>query len=106
MTIVRPRYARIDHLTNTLLIESGISAPPVPVDQIIRARGIAIQTTSLGEISGLVIRKGKEIVIGVNKDHPPNRRRKIQTISRQRRASGQQRHRSLIETVRRRRCWS
>lgn len=75
MTIVRPRYARIDHLTNTLLIESGISAPPVPVDQIIRARGIAIQTTSLGEISGLVIRKGKEIVIGVNKDHPPNRRR-------------------------------
>ena len=75
MTSDRPRYARIEQLTNTLLIESGISAPPVPVEQIIRARGIVIQTKSLGEVSGLVIRKGKEIVIGVNKDHPPNRRR-------------------------------
>ncbi len=75
MTVIRPRYARIEQLTNTLLIESGINAPPVPVEQIIRARGIAIETTSLGEVSGLVLRKGKEIVIGVNKNDSPNRRR-------------------------------
>jgi Zn-dependent peptidase ImmA (M78 family) len=49
--------------------------PPVPVDQIVQAQGIAIRATSLGDVSGLVVRKGKEIVIGVNKDHPSTRRR-------------------------------
>lgn len=75
MTGTRPRYTRIEQLTDALLVAAGVSAPPVPVDRIVQAQGIAIRATSLGDVSGLVVRKGKEIVIGVNKDHPPTRRR-------------------------------
>ena len=75
MTSTRPRYTRIEHLANTLLIESAINGPAVSVERIIQDRGIALQMTSLGDVSGLVLRKGTEIVIGVNKNHSSNRRR-------------------------------
>lgn len=72
----RPRYGRIEQLTDTLLVETGVTAPPVPVDQIVTARGIAIQPTSnLGDVSGLVLRKGKDIIIGVNRKEAPTRQR-------------------------------
>jgi Zn-dependent peptidase ImmA (M78 family) len=72
----RPRYSRIQQLTNTLLAESGVTAPPVPVENIIRARGITIQPAgNLGDVSGLVLRKGDEVIIGVNKKHAATRQR-------------------------------
>jgi len=75
MTGTRPRYTRIEQLTDALLFAAGVSAPSVPVDQIVHQQGITIRATSLGDVSGLVVRKGKEIIIGVNKNHPLTRRR-------------------------------
>jgi Zn-dependent peptidase ImmA (M78 family) len=76
MTSPRPRYSRIQHLTEALLVEAGVTAPPVPVEEIIKARGIRIQpTASLGDVSGLVLRKGGEIIIGVNKKEVRTRQR-------------------------------
>ncbi|WP_216856884.1 ImmA/IrrE family metallo-endopeptidase [Acidisoma sp. S159] len=75
MTGTRPRYTRIEQLTDALMVAAGVNTPPVPVDRIVQAQGIAIRATSLGDVSGLVVRKGKEVVIGVNKDHPLTRRR-------------------------------
>ena len=72
----RPRYGRIQQLADALLVEAGVTAPPVPVEDIIRSRGIAIQpAANLGDVSGLVLRKGKEIVIGVNKKQVATRQR-------------------------------
>lgn len=71
-----PRFRRIQQLADALLIKAGVMAPPVPVEDIIRSRGITIQpTASLGDVSGLVLRKGKETVIGVNKKQVPTRQR-------------------------------
>lgn len=72
----RPRYTRIEQMAETLLIEAGVSGPAVPVDAIVQARGITIQpTTSLGDVSGLVLRKGQDITIGVNTKEAPTRQR-------------------------------
>jgi Zn-dependent peptidase ImmA (M78 family) len=72
----RPRYSRIQQLTETLLAETGVTAPPVPVEALIRARGIKIRpTASLGDVSGLVLRKGGETIIGVNKKEVRTRQR-------------------------------
>jgi hypothetical protein len=72
----RPRYGRIEQLTDTLLAEADVTAPPVPVGRIIGIRGITIEpSASLGDVSGLVLRRGKEIIIGVNKKQAPARQR-------------------------------
>jgi len=73
--IGKPRYGRIEALANTLLAESGITTPPVPIEHIVKARGIAIQLKELGDVSGIVVRKDNTIVIGVNKGEAPTRRR-------------------------------
>lgn len=75
MIPVRPRYARIEHLTGTLLTEAGITGPAVPIDDIVRARSITIRAMELQEVSGLVVRDGNVVVIAVNKAHPLTRRR-------------------------------
>jgi Zn-dependent peptidase ImmA (M78 family) len=72
----RPRYGRIEQFTDALLVQARVTAPPVPVDRIIAAQGITIEpSASLGDVSGLVIRRGKEIIIGVNKKQVPVRQR-------------------------------
>jgi Zn-dependent peptidase ImmA (M78 family) len=58
-----------------LLRDAGITNPPVPIDEIVRSRGITIRVMDLNEISGLVVRDGSVTVIGVNKAHPLTRRR-------------------------------
>lgn len=75
MTPVRPRYARIEQLTGVLLSEVGVTAPPVPIESIVKARGISIRLMDLKEVSGLVVRDSNAVVIGVNKTHPLTRRR-------------------------------
>jgi hypothetical protein len=52
MTPVRPRYGRIEQLTDALLVETGITAPPVPIEEIAKARGITIRAMDLKEVSG------------------------------------------------------
>jgi Zn-dependent peptidase ImmA (M78 family) len=75
MTPIRPRYARIEQITDGLLRDAGNTAPPVPIDEIVRARGITIRAMDLKEISGLVVRDGNVTVIGVNRVHALTRRR-------------------------------
>jgi Zn-dependent peptidase ImmA (M78 family) len=75
MTPVRPRYARIEQITDGLLREARITEPYVPIDDIVRMRGIAIRSMDLMEVSGLVVRNGNITVIGVNKAHPLTRKR-------------------------------
>jgi Zn-dependent peptidase ImmA (M78 family) len=53
------------------------SAPSVPVEQIAESYGIELRyEPAEQELSGALIRKGrKEVVIGVNSSHHPNRQR-------------------------------
>ena len=71
----RPRYARIEQLVDALLLKAGVTKPPVPVEAIVRAHGIAVHIKELGEVSGVVIRKGSDIAIGANTGEAPTRRR-------------------------------
>ena len=75
MTPARPRYARIEQLADGLLRGARISDAPVPIDDIVRGQGIIIRPMELNDISGLVVRDGNGIVIGVNRTHPLTRRR-------------------------------
>jgi Zn-dependent peptidase ImmA (M78 family) len=75
MIPARPRYGRIEQLTDTLLRDAGITDAPVPIDDIVRSRGITIRVMDLKEVSGLVVRDGNATVIGVNKAHALTRRR-------------------------------
>jgi len=75
MTPVRPRYARIEQITDDLLRDAGVTAAPVPIEEIVQGRGITIRPMDLKEVSGLVVRDGTVTVIGVNKMHPITRRR-------------------------------
>jgi Zn-dependent peptidase ImmA (M78 family) len=75
MTPVRPRYGRIEQLADTLLSQAGIKAPFVPIEDIVKTRGITIRVMDLKEISGLLVRDSNVTVIGVNKTHPLTRRR-------------------------------
>ena len=59
-----------------LLIKAGVDTPPVPVEQVAAQLGIKIELADLGEdCSAVLVRNGGRAVIGVNKDHHPNRRR-------------------------------
>lgn len=71
----RPRYGRIEQLADSLLLEAGVNEPPVPVEAIIRAHGITVHLQELGDVSGVVVRKGRDIAIGANKGESRNRRR-------------------------------
>lgn len=75
MIAAKPRYARIEQLADSLLIKAGVAGPPVPVDTIVRAHGIAIHLQELGDVSGVVVRKGGAVAIGANKAEAPTRRR-------------------------------
>lgn len=75
MTPVRPRYARIEQLADSLLKEAGVTAPPVPIETIVKTRGITIRLLDLKEVSGLVVRDGNVTVIGVNRKDALTRKR-------------------------------
>ena len=67
---------RARQAARALLAEAGIESVPVPVERLIKARGITLQFAPLGEdLSGMAyIRDGLRI-IGVNALHHPNRQR-------------------------------
>ncbi|RUV81540.1 ImmA/IrrE family metallo-endopeptidase [Mesorhizobium sp. M1A.F.Ca.IN.020.06.1.1] len=74
MRKANPAGAR--NLARSVLAESGVRSPPVPVERLIKARGITLQFAPLGDdLSGMAyIRDGLRI-IGVNALHHPNRQR-------------------------------
>jgi Zn-dependent peptidase ImmA (M78 family) len=75
MIPARPRYGRIEQLTDSLLRDAGITTPPVPIEDIVKARGVVVRKMDLKEVSGLVVRDDNGTVIGVNNAHPPTRQR-------------------------------
>jgi Zn-dependent peptidase ImmA (M78 family) len=75
MTPVRPRYAKIEQLADALLNKLGITGPAVPIMDVIKSQKIAVHSVDLAEVSGLVLREGAKVYIGVNKRHSLTRRR-------------------------------
>lgn len=60
----------------SVLREFGVSAPPVPVDRIIKSRKIVLQYAPLDEdLSGMAYITDGVGIIGVNALHHPNRQR-------------------------------
>ncbi|MDV4183793.1 ImmA/IrrE family metallo-endopeptidase [Rhizobium brockwellii] len=59
-----------------VLSDHGIKSAPVPVDRIIKAKGIALEYAPLEpELSGMAYIKDGIAIIGLNSLHHPNRQR-------------------------------
>lgn len=59
-----------------LLERFGSATPPVLVDVIARALGVELRYQPLeAHVSGVLVRRGGSVVIGVNSRHHPNRQR-------------------------------
>ena len=60
----------------TLISDYKISKAPVPVERLVRSKGISIQFAPLdGDLSGMAFVKDNIPTIGVNSLHHPNRQR-------------------------------
>jgi len=67
---------RAREAARSILRKFGISAPPVPVERIIKSRKIVLQYAPLDEdLSGMAYIKDGVGIIGVNALHHPNRQR-------------------------------
>ncbi len=71
------RRKQIQQIVAELLKEARIDQPPVPVERIVRLRGLRVQTQKIpaSDISGFLFRRGSEAVIGVNSFHSSARQR-------------------------------
>jgi Zn-dependent peptidase ImmA (M78 family) len=71
------RRKRIRQLVEELLDENGIERPPIPVEHIVRSRGLSVrkQGNTSSDISGFLFRQEDDVVIGVNASHPRVRQR-------------------------------
>ncbi len=70
------RRKLISDCVNDLLKNHSIRKPPVRVDRIAKKIGIKIQQKAFeNELSGVLIRKNDQAVIGINRDHHENRQR-------------------------------
>lgn len=67
---------KIEELVKSLLEETNISKPPVPVEKVARHLGAVIRFSPLDEeLSGMIFVKEDKSIIGVNALHHPNRQR-------------------------------
>lgn len=74
---MRVRRKRIEHLVEELLTRCRVTQPPVPVEDIGRHLGLQIERHKFdqNEFSGILVREGKQAVIGVNSSHHLHRQR-------------------------------
>jgi Zn-dependent peptidase ImmA (M78 family) len=73
---LRPRYSRIDTLTQDLLTKYKVKAAPIPVEEIARGEGAEVTVRHFNnEVSGILLRNGSQVIIGVERDQPPTRKR-------------------------------
>jgi len=73
---MRIRRKRVKAIVSRLLRDEEISEPPVPVDQVARHLGLHVRHVPFeGEISGSIIRRGEDVLVGVNSVHHENRQR-------------------------------
>ncbi|WID95166.1 ImmA/IrrE family metallo-endopeptidase [Bosea vestrisii] len=71
MSVVEARAA-----ARTIIAEFPVRAAPVPVERIVKARGIVLQYAPLAdELSGMAYIRDGVRIIGVNALHHPNRQR-------------------------------
>jgi Zn-dependent peptidase ImmA (M78 family) len=63
---LRARYSKIDQLVDRLLAQHHVSTPVVHVEKMVKAAGVLLKRGDLGDVSGLMVRRGGELVIGVN----------------------------------------
>lgn len=72
----RPRYQLVERTASGLLKELGVTAPAVPVEQLIRHRGIELLYPDLGkDVSGVLVRRKGGMVIGLNRRQAKTRQR-------------------------------
>lgn len=72
------RIRKIRRIVDQLLQRANIGVgeePRVDVRAIAGLLGIEIRENPLGDVSGLLFREGKQVIIGVNLEHHPNRKR-------------------------------
>ncbi len=66
----------LERRAEQLLADVGLNTAPVPMAQVAAHLGIKIKLADLGEdCSGVLVRNGDRAVIGVNREHHPNRQR-------------------------------
>lgn len=71
MTVLKAERA-----VGEVLETCGVSAPPVPVEEIARQLGAGVAFENFGpDVSGVLIRDGRVVVIGVNSSHARTRQR-------------------------------
>lgn len=76
MKPVRPRYTRITREVSALLVQAKVKAPPIPVEKIAKLVGAKVTYNNFqNEISGLLLRREKSVVIGVADEQSPTRQR-------------------------------
>lgn len=71
----RARYNKIERITDQLLDKAGITSPSVNIKTMVRHEGIEIRSITLGKVSGLLARDGKQTIIGINRDQAVVRQR-------------------------------
>lgn len=69
------RAKKIQRLVEELLEQHKISSPPIDVFSIAKMKGIDIVQGDLGDVSGVLLREGSRITIGVNQNHSETRKR-------------------------------
>ena len=70
------RKRKIRALVGILLADHSVTQPPVPVERIVKARGVRLHLDALeGDISGFAYRSDDQLVIGVNTSQAAVRQR-------------------------------
>lgn len=73
------RRKMIRSMVKSLLEKNDVSKPPVPVEKIARLSGLEVRKQTLqnrdSDISGFILRSGKDAIIGVNSGHAGVRQR-------------------------------
>lgn len=83
MSPPRPRYTRINTRVQQLLLQANVQHAPVPVEEIANRAGAKVVFNDFNqEISGLLVRRPGEVVIGVDSRQPSTDR--IKPTARQR----------------------
>lgn len=74
---MRLHWARVqaEQLVRELIASRTIQPPPVDPFKVAKALGLIVVADDLGEdVSGLLIRRGSQVVVGVQRSDHPNRR--------------------------------
>lgn len=71
----RARYSKIEKLIEGLLDQHDVTQLPVPVERIVSSYGIHLRKGDLEDVSGLIVRDGPSVTIGVNAKQSRTRQR-------------------------------